>query len=370
MGVYRKQTTAEYDYLIVGQGLAGSLLAWRLLQRGQQVLIADSGTGTSASLTAAGLVNPITGQRLVKTPGIDQYLPVAKQLYGDLQGFFGQPFYFERPQIRLLTNPKERNIYKKRFSDPTYSPFLGQYFDKYGDQDNLANELGGFHQKQCGYLDTVQLLTQLEHYFREKRAIIRSKLDLADLHLDSIRHRWKRRQFKHVIFCEGFQAMNNPWFSWLPFQLAKGEILTLKMERELSNEIILKGNWLLPLSNRLLKTGANYQWDILDNKPTKQIAIKLLDAFKAFYKKPPEIEIAMHQAGVRPATKDRQPFIGCHPRQRGIHIFNGFGSKGTLLIPWFSQRFTESLLTGAPLPVEANITRYSTLQPTPLPTRF
>ena len=358
MGVNWKQI-AKYDYLIVGQGLAGSLLAWRLLQRDNQVLIVDSGASASASLTAAGLVNPITGRRLVKTPGIDRYLPAAKQLYGDLEGFFGQPFYFERPQIRLFISPKEQSIYEKRFSDPDYSPFLGHRFDKNSAQSNLTDELGGFNQKRCGYLDTALLLTRLKNYFQEKSAIIESKLDLADLHSNGVLHRWKSLQSKHVIFCEGFQAGKNPWFAWLPFQPVKGEILTLKVEPELPAEIILKGNWLLPLSHGLLKTGANYRWDVLDNKPTEQIAIKLLDAFRAFYKKPPEVEIAKHQAGVRPATLDKQPFIGSHPRRRGVHIFNGFGSKGSLLIPWFSLRFTEYLSTGNPLPAEADITRYS-----------
>lgn len=353
------EQTTEYDYLIVGQGLAGSLLAWRLLQQGMQVLIVDSGADASASLTAAGLVNPITGQRLVKTPGIDQYLPTARQLYGDLAGFFGQSFYFERPQIRLFVSPKEQSIYEKRFSDPDYSLFLGQCFDKNSYQNNLADELGGFHQKQCGYLDTVKLLTRLKNYFRERKAIIKSKLDLAELHSNDLLHRWKSLQFKHVIFCEGFQAINNPWFSWLPFQPVKGEILTLKVRPELPADIILKGNWLLPLPNGLLKTGANYQWDVLDNKPTELIALRLLDTFRAFYKKPPEVEIARHQAGVRPATLDKQPFIGSHPRHRGVHIFNGFGSKGSLLIPWFSLQFTDYLLTNSPLPVEADITRYS-----------
>ena len=35
-----------------------------------------------------------------------------------------------------------------------------------------------------------------------------------------------------------------------------------------------------------------------------------------------------HFAGIRPATKDRRPFIGTHPEFKNIGIFNGLGSKG------------------------------------------
>ncbi|HHH13042.1 MAG TPA: FAD-dependent oxidoreductase, partial [Thiolapillus brandeum] len=33
----------NYDFLVLGQGLAGSLLAWRLLRRGRRVLVMDDG---------------------------------------------------------------------------------------------------------------------------------------------------------------------------------------------------------------------------------------------------------------------------------------------------------------------------------------
>jgi hypothetical protein len=38
---------------------------------------------------------------------------------------------------------------------------------------------------------------------------------------------WQDISAKKIIFCEGYHAIHNPWFNYLPFQLAKGEILTL-----------------------------------------------------------------------------------------------------------------------------------------------
>ena len=42
-------------YLIVGQGLAGTLLAFSLLEKGEEVLIADDYNHASASQVAAGM---------------------------------------------------------------------------------------------------------------------------------------------------------------------------------------------------------------------------------------------------------------------------------------------------------------------------
>jgi len=54
--------------IIVGQGLAGSLLAWSLIQRGQSILIVDNDHHHAASIAAAGIINPVTGQLFVLHP--------------------------------------------------------------------------------------------------------------------------------------------------------------------------------------------------------------------------------------------------------------------------------------------------------------
>ena len=56
--------TANPDYLIVGQGLAGSLLAMTLVKMGKSVLVVDRYQTSSASRVAAGLLNPVTGRKL------------------------------------------------------------------------------------------------------------------------------------------------------------------------------------------------------------------------------------------------------------------------------------------------------------------
>jgi flavin-dependent dehydrogenase len=55
---------AEERILIVGQGLAGTALAWRLWERGVPFVVVDRDEAVTCSKIAAGLVTPITGMRL------------------------------------------------------------------------------------------------------------------------------------------------------------------------------------------------------------------------------------------------------------------------------------------------------------------
>ena len=69
-------------------------------------------------------------------------------------------------------------------------------------------------------------------------------------------------------------------------------------------------------------------------------------------------EIIDYSAGIRPTTRDRKPFIGTHPKHKNLHIFNGLGSKGVTLAPYYSNQLVEYLTAGAFLDKEVNIDRY------------
>ena len=55
-----------YDFLIIGQGIAGTLLAEELLANQQSVFIIDKYHPNSSSNIATGIVNTITGRKLVQ----------------------------------------------------------------------------------------------------------------------------------------------------------------------------------------------------------------------------------------------------------------------------------------------------------------
>jgi len=342
------------DYLIVGQGLAGSLLAWELINRDCKVIIIDNGK-ENASQIAAGLINPITGMRFVKTTDVDILLPEAKQCYSRLADAFQQTFYIEKTMLRLFRSDKEITHCLKRLDNPDYRDYLGAITPPDRSIINLASTFGYLQQKQTGYLLTRPLLSSLKDFFVAKASYRLANMDYQDIQLQPSL-RWRDIFPKKIIFCEGHLTAHNPWFSWLPFQPVKGEILTLEHQSQLPDKILNFGDWLIPLNRYHIRIGATFDRENLTTLPTERGKNYLFNALKPISANLAQATLINHQANIRPCTLDKQPFIGHHPQYPKLAIFNGFGAKGSLQIPWYSQRFVDALLNNTLLP--SNIQRH------------
>ncbi|MGZ5076640.1 MAG: FAD-dependent oxidoreductase, partial [Methylobacter sp.] len=193
------------DFLIIGQGLAGSLLAWELMQRGCKVVIVDNGR-ENASQVAAGLINPITGMRFVKSTDVDTLLPAAKQLYEKLADFFQQAFYIEKPMLRIFQNQNEQNNAGKRLDNPDYQAYLGNI--QPAGTYPISAPLGCLEQKQTGYLLTKPLLACLKSYFIANNSYRQADFAYRNLQLEPSLT-WQDINPKHIVFCEGHQATEN-----------------------------------------------------------------------------------------------------------------------------------------------------------------
>jgi glycine/D-amino acid oxidase-like deaminating enzyme len=348
----------DIDTLIVGQGLAGSLLAWELAHRGERILVVDNEHATASSTAAAGLINPVTGQRIVKTVGVDDYLPLAHKRYRAMEEILDRDLLFDVPMWRLLRNEKEREVWHKRKQDGDYDAYLGEWLETSQLQPPFVAPLGGFEQNQTGYLDTNALLDGVREYLLETGRFRPQHIDYAMIELEDDAVRFDGISCGRVIFCEGYKAMANPWFNWLPFTPAKGEILSLRFEQALPKVMINAGRWLMPRANGEHKLGATYEHEHLDEVTTEAARQTLLDSLPKILAEPSPYRVTAQQAGVRPATTDRQPFLGLHPKWPQLGIFNGFGSKGSLLIPWHAETFADALLCECALPIECDIRRH------------
>ncbi|WP_428354102.1 NAD(P)/FAD-dependent oxidoreductase [Methyloprofundus sp.] len=344
----------QVDYLIIGQGLAGSILSRELIKQGCSIQLIDN-QKENASQIAAGLINPITGMRLVKNKELDILLPSAKQTYLQLGQFFQQDFYLEKPMLRVLRNTQELQKFKQRIQDSAYLDYLEPNLRPA--PDSIIAPLGIIQQKQTGYLLTQKLLACLKSYFQKKNCYQAEQLDYQDLTInDNIQ--WQDITAKKIIFCEGYQAINNPWFKYLPFQLAKGEILTLTTAQTLLPELLNFGHWLIPLNKHQFRTGATFDNINLNTLTTQKGKNTLLKALTRVMPALNSATIDTQQANIRPTTLDKMPFIGQHPEHKNIMIFNGFGAKGSLQIPYYSKQFVQHLLTNAPIAPAVNCQRY------------
>ena len=113
-----------WDAIIAGQGIAGTTLAWRLREAGLQVLLIDACETVTSSKIAAGLITPITGQRLVLTANCDALLAEARGFYGSVERATGETFFHERTAVRLFTGEAERVAWGPRSLRPEYQNYV------------------------------------------------------------------------------------------------------------------------------------------------------------------------------------------------------------------------------------------------------
>lgn len=345
------------DCLIVGHGLAGALLAWTLDRRGLSIAVVDHAAPGSTSRAAAGLINPLSGRRLQLPEGLEDQLALALSRYAELEQQFGRSFFFPLDMARVFTTAAEADYCKRRHADPRYQPYLGENFDQDGAPEGVIAPLGGVWQRQTGYLDTAPLLDALAEQWRRRGCWYQAEFVHDQLQVESDGVRWHGIAARRVIFCEGYHVTSNPWFYRLPLQPAKGEILTLNADPAHPQQLVNGGVWWVPRQDGSIKLGATYDRDHLDEVPTEPAKALLLDR-AAHLIQCDDMQVVAQAAGIRPGTADKQPLVGPHPRLPPLLVFNGFGSRGALLIPSAAETLADWLIDGRPIPAGIDSRRY------------
>lgn len=330
------------SFLIIGQGIAGSLLAWHLSKAGHAVSIVDRGHKDSSSMVAAGLVNPITGQRLALTPRFDLFAQHAQESYTSISAELGDVFFVPKPILRVLRSAQEQERARQLIQHPDSSAYALRLDAPGTHKEALHDPFGSLVIAGGGHLRTRAFLEALKSYFTDKGMLICEGIDHSDIGLHQEYIDWKGRRFDAVICCEGFAAKDNPWFKDLPYNLAKGEILkaTINSDR-LPDAIICQQQWLLPDTNGIYWAGSSYDRDNINTQPTPEGEAAIFKGVRDFLRA--EIRIIERYAGVRPVMIDQKPVVEMHPSIARVGIFNGFASKGILWAPYYARQFAQTL---------------------------
>ncbi len=336
----------EYDYLIVGQGLAGTILAHTLITQGFRVMVIDNSHRGSSSQVAAGIINPVTGPRLKNNNEFDFYYSKAAVYYAKLEYHIKQTVFRRIKQIKQIQSDEQHRFLKKRLDDHNYQKLITLKSSK----SNLFKPLAypQLSILSTAVVDTKILLTAGKKWLASLDSYSNHKFDYDQVDYQNQHIKYQQYIAKKIIFCEGYQAIKNPLLKHLPFKLAKGEILTLDMQKnDLDNTMLSWNKWLAPFTNSA-KLGSNFEWSDLSLSPSPSVKKDLLENLKTHTKV--NAHVINHEVGIRPSTKQREPFIGAISEQPNAYCFNGFGSKGCLLIPFYAECLANHLLHKTPLP--------------------
>lgn len=347
----------DIDYIIVGQGICGTFLSYYLLKENKSVLVIDDNRSNSASRVASGVINPVTGRRIVKTWKIDELMPFASKAYGSISEKLEiSNVIHETAIIDIHTSEQMQQAFEKRLqeNEDGYLHYCenekewNRYFHfKYG--------IGLIRPACC--VDIPTLLHKWRNYLTHSGYLLQDHIEENSLQLKANGVIYKNIVAKKIIFCDGVSSKANPYFKHLPFALNKGEALIVSIPGLPKGFIYKQGLSLVPCLNEdLFWAGSTYQWDFDNDLPTGDFKTRVGNQLKQYLKIP--FTIQKHMAAIRPANTERRPFAGMHPLNPQIGILNGMGTKGCSLAPYYAYQLAQNLLYNHPIDEDADIQRF------------
>jgi len=344
----------NFKYLIIGQGLVGTWLGYFLQQRNISFAIVNDSSTASATKVASGVMNPVTGRRMVQTWMIEEVLPFAVDAYEAFQEKTNSKIINKAPVV--LIHPSQQmkdsfdyrmghdNVYLKNNNPLTWDSFFNMHF-------------GTGEIESCYWIDLLSFLEAGKKVFAQN--YIEANFDYVDLKLVEGGVRWNNINAEKIIFCDGLNTMMNPYFKTLPFAPNKGEALIVEIKGLTAKHIYKNNLAIVPWKENLFWVGSSFEWDYTSTIPTEAFKQKTINSLNAVLKIP--YTITDHLVGIRPANTERRPFVGLHPVHTQIGICNGMGTKGCSLAPYFTHQLIEHIEHQKAIHAEADVQRFKHL---------
>lgn len=344
----------HFDIIIVGQGISGTFLAHYLHQSDLSCIVIDESKSNTASKAAAGIINPVTGRRIVKTWMIDELVSFAQDAYQQIGNEININCISQKKIIDFFPTPQMRNAFLQRLEED--EEYLKLPDDENKWRENFNYDFGYGEIDPVYLVDVTGLLSSFRKKLIGKELLIEEHFEIDKLVLSENKIHYKDIIADKIIFCDGIESFQNPYFKNLPFAPNKGEALIVEINNMPDNYIFKKGINIVPLKNNLCWVGSSYEWEFENDKPNKlfreRTELVLLEWLKPFFR------IVDHLASVRPATLERRPFVGFHPLYKNVGILNGMGTKGCSLAPYFANQLAQNIIHQLPIQREANIKRF------------
>lgn len=305
----------------------------------------------SASRVAAGLFNPITGKTMEATWRANEFFPFLPEFYGFAEEVTGEKFLHQLPIYRPFLSADESRKWKQ-----TPHAFITSAHTQSQYGAFIHDDFGGLELNHSGFLDTNTFLSAVRRLLLRKNCLLEEDFDFNALNVNS--GSYKNYQYGQVIFCDGAAVNQNPFFAWLPIRKLKGE--TIQVETDLPQNIIFnRGVFAVPMTDKnTFLVGSTYSHDALPGNTEAGMA-ELSKKAQILLKT--KFSIKSTNWGHRPTTPDRRPVLGAHPEHKNLHVFNGLGTKGVSLAPFFAVQLADHLMGKRELEPAVNIERFYSL---------
>ncbi len=350
-------------FAIVGAGLLGRLLAWRLLEAGQTVTLFDQNLDgkQSAGIVAAAMIAPVSevldGEFALYTQG-KKSIDLWHNWLQDLNAHLSTPIDFSFKGSVIVAHKQDKPLYqrllKKMHDHPLiaktdYRPLNSEALQ--ATTPSLGHFTEGCFLPNEGYLDNQALFAALLSRIQQLGGeCIQARL--PDTKAELLKHP-QLKYAQTLIDCRGFGARKT-----LPqLRGVRGEVLRVRAkEVNFQHAVRLMHPryklYVVPRPNHEYIIGATQIESASEAPVTVRSSLELLSALYSLHTGFAEAEILQMDARCRPAFDDHLPAI---IQDKDYLAINGLHRHGYLLAP----PVVEQTLATLGLPSNASISNSS-----------
>jgi glycine oxidase len=345
--------------LIIGGGVAGLAIGWRLAQAGAAVTVVERGqVGRGASWAAAGILFPAAEQTTM-----GQLTAAAHTLW--------PAFVEELEDITTL------NLDYRRDGDIfiTFGADEAQLRDRYTRYEALgwqpqwltgrtvrqwepaisSNITAGLFTPMAHQVDNRLLVQALAQAFVKARGILREQTAVQQLLISHDKAQGVRLANGDELGADTIILAAGAWSGQLaglppecvpPVRPVKGQMLALQMEQPLISRMIRRREGsLVPRRDGRLLVGVTMEEVDFEAAVTGQAILQLLQ--NAEHTLPGILKLPLLESwyGFRPGTPDNQPILGKTPIAN-LLLATGQYTDGILLAPLMAQTLSHLVQTG------------------------
>ncbi len=344
----------EYDYIIVGLGLAGIAFCEECERAGKTFYVFDKGLN-GASSVAAGLYNPVILKRYtlpwMATEQFDRALPYFRELENKL----GATLMHSMPVHKVFSSIEDQNNWFAASDNPALKRFISPNIKK--NTSKLINAPYGYGEVlETGRIDIKTLQAKYAAYLEAQKIFAKAEFSHSDLTFTEAGVIYNTIKASRVVFAEGYGIKSNPFFKEVPLVGNKGEYIIVSAPGLKLDNAIKSSFFIVPLGDDMYKIGATYNWQEKDTEPSQEARLELIAKWEAMVETP--YTLVEQEAGVRPTTGDRRALIGVHPEHEQLALLNGLGTRGVMAGPTLAFYLFEFLENGTAFPKEVDVMRF------------
>jgi glycine oxidase len=353
--------------LIIGGGIIGLSIAWRLIGIGKKVIIIDKkNLGKEASWAAAGMLSG----RLDLKPCEKKLLPIFEKSHlawpkfaEELENKSGKSIgYKKEGTLRLACDLHEEKKLKNNYdflkNNKVNITWLSG--DKIRDKEPYVsnNVLSGFFSPDDHHVNNRYILDALITILKKNKnnCIFKENTEVEKIitnknQVIGVKTNNEIIKTKEIIVCSGAwtSKIKNIEIKEVPIRPVKGQMVCLKVPKNISllKHILWRENvYLVPRNNSDLIIGATEEEMGYDKSLTVGGIYNLLKIAREVLPAIEDLSIVESWSGLRPTSRDDAPIIGPSKKLKGLIYATGHHKNGILLAPLTSSVIKNYYLNG------------------------